>query len=175
MQVRVRNKRRQQCTKCEIVKPLSEFWKDSSRKNGRISACKDCEKARLKRTHVDNPEIFRKRVKKWKEKNRDRYLESSRNYQRKRTIRLKREVIVGYGGKCACCGESKQEFLCIDHIDGKIPKEDFYTDGTRLGGVHLYYRLKRNGFPKGYQILCWNCNGAIGAYGYCPHKRRRKR
>jgi hypothetical protein len=33
--------------------------------------------------------------------------------------------------------------------------------------------LKRNGYPKGFRVLCHNCNSARGLYGYCPHKRRK--
>ena len=34
----------QKCTKCGKVKPLSEFWKDKSRKNGYRSECACCSK-----------------------------------------------------------------------------------------------------------------------------------
>jgi hypothetical protein len=30
--------------------------------------------------------------------------------------------------------------------------------------------LRKNGFPKGFRVLCHNCNFAHGHYGYCPHK-----
>lgn len=30
--------------------------------------------------------------------------------------------------------------------------------------------LKRNKFPKGYRILCHNCNLSKSFYGYCPHQ-----
>ena len=33
---------------------------------------------------------------------------------RKRQQKLKKQVIIGYGGKCACCGEDQIEFLAID-------------------------------------------------------------
>jgi hypothetical protein len=65
--------------------------------------------------------------------------------------------------KCACCGERHYEFLAIDHIYG--------------GGCRHKKEIKcclplwliKNNFPKGFQILCHNCNMAKGFYGKCPH------
>lgn len=31
--------------------------------------------------------------------------------------------------------------------------------------------LKRNDWPKGFRVLCHNCNSSLGYYGYCPHRR----
>lgn len=36
-------------------------------------------------------------------------------------------------------------------------------------GHGLYYRLKREEYPKDYQVLCFNCNIAKGLFGECPH------
>jgi len=61
---------------------------------------------------------------------------------------------------CRCCGENFiLDFLSIDHIDGRkhLPKNE-----AKLGADALVMFLKRNNFPKGYQILCFNCNIAKG-------------
>lgn len=82
-------------------------------------------------------------------------------------FKIKSEVVNHYGGKCKCCGESRIEFLSIDHIEG-----DGYEHRRRLkmrGGLAFYLWLKRNGFPDGYRVLCHNCNSSLGIYGYCPH------
>jgi len=78
-------------------------------------------------------------------------------------LKIRKEVIAKYGGKCACCGESILEFLTIDHINGR-------ERGDRKTGIHCYYFLKKENYPEGYQVLCWNCNSAKGLYGKCPHK-----
>lgn len=55
---------------------------------------------------------------------------------------------------CANCREQDLIVLTIDHInnDGaKLRK----TQGT---GTRFYRWLKRNNYPEGYQVLCWNCN-----------------
>lgn len=82
--------------------------------------------------------------------------------------RVKIEAMQAYGGTvCACCGESNVKFLTIDHIFGGGTAQR-----KQLKGVCSIYRwLKRNNYPSGYQVLCYNCNCAR-AYnnGICPHK-----
>lgn len=31
-------------------------------------------------------------------------------------------------------------------------------------------RLKQNNYPRGFQILCYNCNNAKSIQGQCPHQ-----
>jgi len=67
-----------------------------------------------------------------------------------------------YGNKCICCGETQEEFLTIDHINGQTGKK---KEDSRVA-----YRKAVDEFPsKNYQILCMNCNHSFGVYGYCPH------
>jgi hypothetical protein len=40
-------------------------------------------------------------------------------------------------------------------------------------GSTFYRWLAKNDFPDGYRVACFNCNSAIGAYGYCPHHKDR--
>lgn len=80
--------------------------------------------------------------------------------------KIRLEVLSNYGLFCVCCGETKIEFLTIDHINGNG------AEHTRLTGkgTRLYYWLKRNNYPKdNYQVLCFNCNCAKGQNGRCPH------
>lgn len=73
-------------------------------------------------------------------------------------------VINHYGGKCACCGEKEYRFLTIDH------KNNDGAQHRKTIGKTLYYWLYQNGFPKEFQILCWNCNCSRHFWGKCPHK-----
>jgi hypothetical protein len=70
--------------------------------------------------------------------------------------------------RCACCGETQLEFLTIDHRDGggTLHRE------TAGRGQRFYGWLIRNGFPDGYQVLCYNCNCSLGHYKYCPHQKK---
>lgn len=73
---------------------------------------------------------------------------------------------------CKCCGENNLQFLTIDHIRGggnKHRKEIFGTYPS--GGSAMYWWLKKNNMPAGFQVLCFNCNCAKGFHGYCPHQQ----
>ncbi len=85
---------------------------------------------------------------------------------RKSNQRVKMRVFNAYGGaKCRCCGETHTEFLSIDHIDRESIDKNFRS------GRKLYHWLARNNYPKGFQVLCINCNFAEGHFGYCPHNK----
>lgn len=68
---------------------------------------------------------------------------------------------------CVCCGEKETMFLSIDHINGGGGKQKKELGG---GGGKMYRWLTKNNYPKGFQVLCHNCNQAKGAYGKCPHQ-----
>lgn len=84
---------------------------------------------------------------------------------------LRDEVFAHYGGyMCACCAEDEPSVLTIDHIHNNGGEHRKALGGRRFSGQKFYIWLRRNGFPAGYQVLCWNCN--IGKYrngGICPH------
>jgi hypothetical protein len=92
-----------------------------------------------------------------------------------RNIRDRIDAIRHYGGnppRCACCGEDQFSLLSIDHIDGggNEEREKLFGD-RRLCGHDMYRYLRNNGFPDGYQVLCYSCNtGKRDNMGNCPHK-----
>jgi hypothetical protein len=92
--------------------------------------------------------------------------------------RLKLDVFLVYSKRhsnsnipcCRCCGENTSiKFLSVDHIDGRkhLPQEE-----QKLGGKGMVFWLKRNNYPDGFQILCFNCNMTKGIFGTCPHERK---
>lgn len=88
--------------------------------------------------------------------------------------RTKRLVMEHYGGvRCACCKTDLLDFLTIDHIeeDGARHRRGIRGAGCG-GGVHFYRWLIRNGYPKGFQVLCFNCNVSKHLNGgKCAHAR----
>ena len=97
--------------------------------------------------------------------------------QRKSNRRCKEDTIRHYSNgtmKCACCGENHVEFLVIDHIHGGGNKHRELLKkmvGLGHGGGYKFGRyLRRNGYPKGYRVLCHNCNMTLANFGYCPHQ-----
>jgi hypothetical protein len=71
--------------------------------------------------------------------------------------------------KCACCEYDEIDALAIDHIDGGGNKQ--MRDLGFKSGHDLYQWLVKNNFPKGYRVLCFNCNFSNGLYGICPHQQ----
>lgn len=79
--------------------------------------------------------------------------------------RYRKLVFEAYGNKCECCGEAHSEFLAVDHIGGSSKS---YSDDP--SSKNLTFWLIRNGFPKGFRILCHNCNMAVRWGRTCPHQ-----
>lgn len=130
------------CPNCKETKHISFFYKNSSRTDGRSNWCKKCTS------------------------------EYSLNYYRingaKRNTEIRIDVFTHYGNgntACVCCGEEEIKFLTIDHIDGLGDKRR-----TKCG-LAMYKYLFHNGFPEGFQTLCFNCNIAKHLYKECPHKK----
>lgn len=98
----------------------------------------------------------------------DYYHESSQRAHHK----LRAEVFERYGDRCACCGLEDWRFLTIDHIDGNgntHRRETF--NGKLVAGIQFYRWLRKNNYPEGFQLLCYNCNCAQSRFmGVCPHK-----
>lgn len=181
------------CRKCGLEahteKDLDIFAKASPASNqryGRKNLCKICynEEERIRRRDP----VFRAkavaRVKDWVARHpehvreyRNQYYkehrEAARRSMRKSLWKLKMDVLSHYGGtppKCACCGESYIEFMTIDHINGGGNKQR-----KELGtlGTFMYTWLRRNNYPEGYRVLCYNCNCAYFRSGYCPHQKKK--
>ena len=82
---------------------------------------------------------------------------------------------------CRCCGENFHiELLAIDHIAGR-KQMDSEPELVKLGyssskrSHSLLNWIKKNNFPKGFQVLCHNCNYAKGMKGNknkCPHQKQ---
>ena len=94
--------------------------------------------------------------------------------QRMKTYILKMKVISHYSNgknECECCGEKNFEFLTIDHL----PNAPHKRNNENRSGTEFYHWLRRNNYPKGFRVLCMNCNFSIGKFGYCPHKLEGKK
>lgn len=111
-----------------------------------------------------NPEARKAEARSCYWKNPEHY----REVQKALRGRERAQVFAAYGAMCVCCGEDELTFLSIDHING---------DGAAIravrqhSGASLYHWLKANGFPAGFQTLCFNCNFAKKQAGECPHRK----
>ena len=61
---------------------------------------------------------------------------------------------------CRMCGYSDERALCLDHIDndGNSHRREISYSGQKCGSYVLYVWIVKNKFPKGFQVLCCNCN-----------------
>lgn len=76
---------------------------------------------------------------------------------------LRIDAITSYNAICNCCKLTTFDFLVIDHISSEVKKKYPFS------GSKLYRWLKKNNYPKGFQVLCFNCNTGKGQEKYCPH------
>jgi len=147
--------------KCPICK--IEF-KGNKRK---VYCSKKCYKQHKSDWAKSHRQYYNNAVKKWRKQNHKKELMRIR--LREKNIKIK--VMTHYSNGqpiCACCGESLLGFLTIDHINGCGSKHRKELGGN---GTKLYRWLIRNNYPKGYQVLCYNCNcGRDKNGGICPHK-----
>jgi hypothetical protein len=149
------------CSRCNVEKPLEDFYPDKSKKDGRHGTCKECQKADRKARYEADPETHKARMKAWQKANGDKIAARRR--------RMREEVIEAYGGRCACCGLTGYEFLTIDHTNGDGAE---HRKVIGEGATDILNYLRANGYPKDrFRLLCWNCNCARGIYGYCPHEK----
>ena len=142
-----------------------EFTKDST-----CFQIKNGKKYKRCRTCKNEKQILYRKI------NHDKWENKYRPKQKVKYLRKKLQVISYYSPKlnCQCCGEAELNFLSIDHInnDGYRHKKE---NNNLKGGTPMYYWIIRNNFPKGFQVLCMNCNfGKRMNDGVCPHKTMKK-
>jgi len=142
------------CSKCGIEKPLSEFNKNKTTKDGFQFYCKVCrleyrqnnkEKiAKANKIYLKNPEKAiknRQRAKIWNKKNveKRRIIVQKHGYKKRYGLSLeqKQALVDGQNSKCAICNNDLKgtHDVCVDHC---------HTTGIIRG------------------ILCRKCNLGIG-------------
>lgn len=100
-------------------------------------------------------------------KPRERMSTEERSARRRQVYRERRQAVFDrYGGSCRCCGETRFEFLALDHIEGSG-----HQHKLQVGRGESFVRwIIKNDYPENIRVLCHNCNQALGHYGYCPHQ-----
>ena len=166
-------------TKCAIC-ALSTFRTQQTRQKRRVlsGACRRCGNQPLvnevtlcgschkkqRAYQKTNAERNRANARAWYKRNTKRSLQTTQAYKR----RLKTKILAHYGTYCQCCGETKLEFLTLDHINGKGNEHRRQVSQTS-GGHSFYATLIKMEYPLGLQVLCWNCNMAKAHFDECPH------
>lgn len=144
---------KKKCPKCKLNKNSSEFSKDSHKKDGRCSWCKECIKNKKLKNHIKE-KIYRdnyyqsnkERLLLWQKERNIINPEKRRNVYRRASLKLKygitqdeyNKLFEEQNGCCAICGKHQSEFKKALHID------------------HNHKTGKVRG------LLCFNCNMGIG-------------
>ena len=88
-------------------------------------------------------------------------------YRKQLYLKFKAKCFSHYGNACECCGESRTEFLSVDHVNGGGTRQ---RKATKLAGQRMYAWLVKHNYPGGYRLLCHNCNQSLGYHKFCPHQ-----
>jgi len=151
------------CRKCGVIL-TDENWYPSYEKRY-IYICKKCDIKCSKGWQQNNRDKYNQSQREWHQNNRDKHNQLNKEERR----RLRDEVFDAYGGKCACCGESRKEYLTIDHVNGGGKKHRKEINART--SQEFYRWLKQNNYPEGFQVLCFNCNCGKGTYSVSPHNK----
>jgi len=119
--------------------------------------------------HRMDPKVKTRMAVKWKSLRSDprRYGEYLRK-RRESYQNLRAQFITLYGGKCQCCGESRQDFLTLEHRNG-----DGFVDRRlrHMNTQRMYKEALAHPDPEHYELLCCNCQwGRYINGGICPHE-----
>lgn len=154
-----------ECSRCGVSKPHNDFYK------GR-GECKSCTR---EKNSINRMLKYQERydmglcTKCGGEKTTDTvWCESCakkrRERDKNRRARARQKVLDYYGRICACCGEDEELFLTIDHVNNDGSEHRDEVD-------RVAEWIVKEGFPTGFQILCFNCNtGKHLNDGTCPHE-----
>lgn len=96
----------------------------------------------------------------------NRYYRSKSDYKRREAaarIELKSKFINVYGKRCACCGDTREMFLTLDHVRG-----DGSTHRKKASMWSIYKHAVQSRDNSLYQVLCMNCNFLKGNEDSCP-------
>lgn len=146
------------CLKCNNKKPETDeyFYKKKGHFTSPCKVCQQEKQAEYYQSNKPKPKNTTTKQKTYRNRNKTRLTKQKK--RNRSDLRLL--ALWHYGGQppeCACCGETHIQFLCVsDHT-------------KKLNSHRLYQKLRKDGYPDGYEVLCQNCAHALVTYGECPH------
>ena len=128
---------RKRCSACKQWKPLTEFHRNRTRRDGRQNMCKPCNISRNQRWYREHPEVRAERMDEW---------------TRRRKRKLQRLVLEYLRDHpCVDCGEADPIVLDFDHQRDKIANISQMVLRKRPWSVILAEIAK-------CEVVCANCH-----------------
>jgi hypothetical protein len=143
------------CTKCGEQKPLSEFNKNKSKKDGLGTECKPCAKQNLKKWLSQNPEKQKANKRKWYKNNWEKARKQSKNWRQNNPDRYRAHMTTSKLKKYNLTLESFEEKKLSQNNKCEICREPL----GRGFEVHIDHCHKTNNVRG---ILCIHCNTLLG-------------
>ena len=109
------------CNKCHVNKPLQDFYKHATCKDGHLNICRQCTMTRTNAYRRANPQRNKKYHAEWRSKNPTRAKEINRNSRIRCTYGLTHldylTLLLKQNHGCAICGTAKRGRHKRFHID----------------------------------------------------------
>jgi len=136
-------------------------------RHGNNSYCHGCRAIYLRDWAKKHPEKTRAATRIYRHRHPDVLARYNHDAKVRRRYRCRQRL----GGKCVCCGETRDSFLDIDHVHGGGSQQ------RRAFGPHRAYAevLQMENPQEKYQLLCSNCNQSKRRLGRCEHEAEREK
>lgn len=135
------------CERCESSKPVDEFYRDSSRKDGLAPYCKSCRRTDAQQRYLRNASQIKQKVK--SRRDADRLSVGLANFKMSKKQYL--EILESQNGVCAICG--KTETITWNGVD--IRRLSVDHDHACCSGRYPCGNCNRG-------LLCSRCNITLG-------------
>lgn len=107
------------CNKCGDPKPIGEFPRDRTHKDGRASSCRLCRRSANKEWRLANPDKVKSGMVNWLAKNRDKWRE-----MRQVDLEIKKRKATEPVGTSGPTPENRQHDAAPEFVDQRIKKGD---------------------------------------------------
>lgn len=159
------------CYCCKNDLPEEAFNKNKNKPDGLATECKVCKKLLDKQYRERHKDKIKSTKHEYYLEHRDETIQRVCQYAKDNRLqhnargtkaknKLKLEVFSVYSCgdfKCKHCDETETGVLTVDHVNGDGAEHRREIGLTASCGSNFYRWLKRNNYPEGFQILCYNC------------------
>jgi len=142
------------CPTCEETLPITNFHKNPVRRDGYNRQCNSCRRPYVQEYYQKNKESYLEKTRDYQEKNREYY--RTRNRENDRKLRVATLSHLRDPIECVHCFTDDVRILTIDHIHG-----GGYQERKGINQRTFYRKILAMDVEearKKYRVLCRNCN-----------------